>query len=810
MTLLRTLAIAGIKRSKGAFLGLLFLMALTAAALSFTINLYVDLNARETAALAEAGAGDLYANDAADNLTDEVIDDIEGLNIVESVRANDALALPVKYHSENDDVDKNPTSGIIIEAWGDGLDCRLFEEDGASFADEPRPPRDSEVYAPLPLKVSFGVDIGDSIEFIIGDTSKTLTIAGFFEDPQMGTPFLEINRFAVSQDAFDELGHTVDEFAQNASVPIDIFTANRIGYRMVEINVDMTDEARLNGITPLDLTSAVAEGTAWGESASGLFSSTTLTGYSMMVIIIGTAVMAVFALLLFIIALVICTHTISTSIEEDYADYGTLKALGITNKTLARVLIVQYAGASLAGLLAGLVMGMAAEPFALPFFAQLTGVLATAGASPLAAVGFLAVLLAIVVIIVMLKTRKLSRISPLVAFRGGMADAHFKNHGSHTITGGALNLQLAARAIVSTKRRYVGLLTCATILCAFIVLVFGIGGTLNSPDAAFDTFGMWKSDLTVTAVASDIDYDAVDREIATISPIEKTWKEAFVMINLNGESRSFVGLTDLSIVKGVAEGAAPHLDNEILIGSNLASSMDLAIGDEFRVKGNDGIEHTFLVSGILSAMFNAGYGCIVTYDALCDLSGDGIDDDMIAHQYTLADPAAADEVRTTLEKRFGDSIDTRPGGIFSDTTDMVDLVQTLFLTMSYAMAAIAALLVLLAVSLITERMFSSERRDLGVYRALGFTSKRLRVQFALRFFLVALVGCALGTTITAAGGGWLMSRLFGMFGVSQFALDTNPVMMASLTVGLALVFLVAAYFSARAIKKIQVRELVVE
>ena len=107
-------------------------------------------------------------------------------------------------------------------------------------------------------------------------------------------------------------------------------------------------------------------------------------------------------------------------------------------------------------------------------------------------------------------------------------------------------------------------------------------------------------------------------------------------------------------------------------------------------------------------------------------------------------------------------------------------------------------------------MFTAERHDLGVYLALGFTSRALRLQFALRFFLVALVGCALGATAATLGGGWLMGQLFGLFGVSRFAIDTNPLMVGGLTLGLALVFLVAAYASARKVRRVDVRELVAE
>ena len=458
----------------------------------------------------------------------------------------------------------------------------------------------------------------------------------------------------------------------------------------------------------------------------------------------------------------------------------------------------------------GLTLGSVLVPFALPFFAQLTCVLASNAAPPAAAIALLAVLLALVAAVVALKTGKLARISPLVAFRGGAADVRFRSRGERPLGGSHLSLQLAVRAIMSAKRRYVGLAGCACVLCAFIVLVFGIGGTLRGENAAQDAFGMWESDLSITLASPDVDFAEVERVIEEASPIEKSWQEAFTMVSFGGESHSFAGLSDLTLVQGVTEGCLPAHDNEALIGVNLAKSMDLRVGDELVVDGADGEERRFVVCGLLSAMFNAGSGTILTYDGVRDLAGTAEEAAEPSRQYQLADPGAADEARAAVESRFGDAVDTRSTGMFADTTSMIDLIQQLFTVMGYAMAGVAAALAFLAVSLIIGRMFTAERHDLGVYLALGFTSRALRLQFALRFFLVALVGCALGATAATLGGGWLMGQLFGLFGVSRFAIDTNPLMVGGLTLGLALVFLVAAYASARKVRRVDVRELVAE
>lgn len=811
MALMRTLAVAGIKRSKGSFLGIFFLMALTAAALTFTICMYVDLNAREADALAEAGAGDVYAYDLASSLTDEAVASVQALDEVGEVRTSSVLVVPTAFHGEDGrDIDKNPSSAVQYQAWGTGISCRLFTPDGTGFADDPEPPAPGEVYVPLTLKVSPGVDVGDTVELAIGDRSRTLTVSGFIEDPQMGTAFMELKRYQVAPETYEELARDVDEAAVAQGEPIDIYATGSFAYRITEMNAFLSDAARARGVQPSDLTRAIAEGTAWGASTSGMFSSTTLAGYAMMVVIIGAAVMGVFACLLFVVALVICAHAISSSIEEHYADYGTLKAVGVGRRTLAAVLVVEYGGASLAGFAVGFALAMAAVPAALPFFAQLTGVLADNDSVPVAALCVLGALLALVAAVVAHRARKLAAISPLVALRGGAADHSFASRATRPVTGVRLNLQLALRAVVSAKRRYVGLVLCAFLLCAFVVLVYGICGTLNKPDAAYGTFGMWKSDVTAAAASPDLDFDEVERTVADVSPIERSWQESFTMVNLGGESRSFVGLTDTSLVTGMSEGRAPLYDNEVLVGSNLASLVGLELGDEFMVPGNDGVERPFIVCGKLSSMLNAGYGCVVTFDSVCELAGIDPDASSAPHQYALADPGKADEARAALERRFGGDVDARPSGLFSDTGDMVALIQSLFVTMAYVMALVAVALVFLAVSLIIGRLFSAERHDLGVYRALGFTCRALRVQFALRFFCVALLGCALGAAAAMLGGGWLVSQLFGLFGLTSFALDANPFAVGGLTLGLAAVFLAAAYVSSRKVKRVDVRELVAE
>ena len=82
---------------------------------------------------------------------------------------------------------------------------------------------------------------------------------------------------------------------------------------------------------------------------------------------------------------------------------------------------------------------------------------------------------------------------------------------------------------------------------------------------------------------------------------------------------------------------------------------------------------------------------------------------------------------------------------------------------------------------------------------------KLLVLFAVSILLL-ISNFGLG----GAAGAFVSGIMFGLFGVSRFAIDANPLMVGGLTLGLALVFLIAAYASARKVRRVDVRELVAE
>ena len=206
MALISTLARAGLKRGKATFAGLFFLMALTSTTLCFTIGLYTDLNARQAEALAQAGAGDIFAYDVPQNLTDEVVEELRSLDEVGEVRAYSGLSIPARFSHAGEESDKTPTLSNMFEAWGEGLRYQVLTQDGTAFVEDAQAPRAGELYVPASWSLSPGVEVGDTVELLVGDEVHPFTIAAFFEDPQVGTMFMEVKRCLLAPDDFEKVG----------------------------------------------------------------------------------------------------------------------------------------------------------------------------------------------------------------------------------------------------------------------------------------------------------------------------------------------------------------------------------------------------------------------------------------------------------------------------------------------------------------------------------------------------------------------------------------------------------------------------
>lgn len=85
------------------------------------------------------------------------------------------------------------------------------------------------------------------------------------------------------------------------------------------------------------------------------------------------------------------------------------------------------------------------------------------------------------------------------------------------------------------------------------------------------------------------------------------------------------------------------------------------------------------------------------------------------------------------------------------------------------MYAVVSAFVFVVTALSAGRLLAMEQKDMGIYRAIGFSPDRLRLSFSLRFGIVSGVGSVLGSLLAVLFTDPLVAVLLRQFGISNFS-----------------------------------------
>ena len=191
-----------------------------------------------------------------------------------------------------------------------------------------------------------GVESGDTITFPIarGGQDISLTVAGYYEDPFMGSSMIGMKGFLISEKTYEEILSVIEESGMDALARdgsmIHMETAE--GIIVSEMNRVLTTN------TPLSM---YTEFTHSGETIAGLM---------MILQNAFSALFAAFAVVLLGAALAVMGHSISGLVEQEWKNFGILKTIGFTGRQLAGQVMMQY----MTAVGSGVVMGMRETYFA--------------------------------------------------------------------------------------------------------------------------------------------------------------------------------------------------------------------------------------------------------------------------------------------------------------------------------------------------------------------------------------------------------------------------------------------------------------
>jgi putative ABC transport system permease protein len=401
----------------------------------------------------------------------------------------------------------------------------------------------------------------------------------------------------------------------------------------------------------------------------------------------------------------------------------------------------------------------------------------------------LTVVLLTVLLFSLLSSWRVHKLYPIMALRGGISTHSFKkNPMPLDKPGGALTFQLALKNLLQSKKQAVML----TLIIAGTTLASVTGIALHyNLNVNMDTFvpliggEIAVADLIVTLNDSEEATGFVER-IQVHPEVDEVFGYQVTFLIIDGVIVMTEVFEDFSYISGhsLVDGRFPRHDNEIVLGANALNAIGKNMGDWVTVKSGGNVEQ-FLVTGIVQQFqFNGVIG-MVNLEALRRVQPGAVFQDFI-----LVLTQGADELAfTTTMRETEGAILLDVISFAAQVAEGLEMMGTMFSMVAAIILVAVAGVVVMVLFLIIKTTILRKRRELGIQKALGFTTIRLMNQISLNLTPAILLGVIIG----AMGGYFIFNPLFSLLSSGMGITQAHLIVPVDLTLIICAALLLLAY-----------------
>ena len=742
-----TLLRANIKRKKGTFLGIVLLMIIVSMFLTTIYSVKKNVRKSVDDAYEEAHAANLMMNITNERLTDDLLQKVKDHPLVDHVATSDAVL--VRRHFVKDREDNQ--SWLIVPL--NDVVTKQFEDDFSGYLDEVRPISPEGIYLVQGIATNDGCKVGDDLRFETKSGEYTLKIEGFVVEPVDGCAMVGWKTVYVAPETFERLASDVD-------VAKDSDVAGRVTIVYVYKNADCE-------LSDGEFARTINRDTGIQDYAYASATMAQMKHYTNLFSDIICSIMIGFSMVLAGVVLIIMAHNITVTIEMSYAEIGILKAEGFTKGRIRVLYMLQYLLAEIVGAIIGTILAIPMIALFGGIFQPITAIIAKKDVDLGTSLVVLLVILVLSVLVILLATRKVAKVSPVKALTGESRDVYFESFLTAPVSGKNLAMSLSYRQFSSNKRRYLVAILITALLMFFMLTVNLMASCMKSK-SALEAMGSILCEVEVRPQDRNFTEEEMEKIESVVKDEPYINKSIFFRneyVTVNGNTIYCQFYKDPETISMVS-GRAPVYDNDM----------------------ND--------TGMTMAMSDAGAKKI------------GVNG-YVWYGASLSEPEEADRIAEALREKLGDGFKITADSDFSEVSD-IKSISTAVDAMRYTIYALSVIFVLVVVSMICSKSFAQERRDLGIYKAIGFTSGKLRLLFALRFLIIAVIGSALGIVLSILLSSRTLSTVLRSVGVSNFISKYRTETILIPVLLLLGCFFLFAYLASRKVKKVEIRELVIE
>lgn len=636
------------------------------------------------------------------------------------------------------------------------------------------------VYVPDIFKAVGGYQLGDPIELKYteaqtgGEKTLAFTVQGYTED-------IFFSSIDVGFVSFYLPGETYQEVADILNDPL--YKAHVVFTNVDDINNVAVIEGGIQEILGLNSASLVA------VDFSALFAAVDLSLIEMarcMMANMVAAMMVVFALVLVVVCLLVVRFRIVNSLEEDVVNIGSLKSMGYTSQQIILSVILQFCLIAGAGSLAGIALSYPALPAVSMVFEQQSGLKWEQGFDGgVSSAAFLAIEL-IVVSVAWLSARHIGKLSPVSALRmETSARKYSRNYlpleGAASVASESrLPMLLALKSVVHNMKQTVMIVT---ILIA--VTFVGAYGVIMYYNTSVDTkaFAEVPGMEICNAIAMlnpGLDQTQAVQAIEGMDAVRKGQYLDEVKLRVEGTDVAAVVMETYAGKESmlVYEGRYPLSDHEIVLAGILAERLHKTVGDTVAVGFGDQ-EEVFNVVGLSNGSSMGGLNTSILTRDFLRFNPDFKHQSLYIYLAKGTDAAGfIEDLETVFKDRFEDQADQKMllGTVNFDKELASGMAsyQSIVAAMGLVMLVITGCVVALVLYFVISSSVIRKRRELGIQKAIGFTTFQLMNQISIGFMLPIFVGAAVGSVLGAYYTNPLMSVVMRGMGVMKAGFIVDP------------------------------------
>ena len=680
------LIIHNLNKAKGQYISFALIICLTAFIMNIALVLAFQTFSAYDSLFSELDTADI--NFMIPQLQDdgEIIDGIEKINGISTVEKHNGVFVSATVRDFADsDFDMNTVFYNLDET-------RILNLLDVS---EYLKKNENTVYIPMYMKELGGFDKGGSITYSIGDMDYTYEIGGFVSEMQYGNYGTGLIGGYLPLAAYEDFA---DKHSEHIIIEYSIKTAGTADLPQIkkDINKFLSDK----GITALNINDKTD-------------TKQTRTMICTLLIII----FMVLAVIILAVSIFLSSFRIRSTIEDELAQMGILKAIGYTGNMILHSVVWPY---TLTGIVST-VIGAALSYAVLPGVATILAI--QSGFTYMPVFDIAAMLIVIIVptsiifVFAYISAMKIYKLEPIGAIRG------------------------------LTEKGNTGQNILLSVLSIGIMVLLSFAGTLFynvsiKPDNFMNT--LLEESPSVIFMTQNDKMSELKKLLQGDRRVKLVLEYASVSVSYaDGSLTAFVCEDFGKATNDICyEGCSPVGEDEIAVGNALADYYPLGSRIEITSSNRSAV---YEVTGYIQSVNNGGRVCQLTNEGYAKIGGkisavnvylnDKNAEEFIEEYEESYDTLIASSVNY---EQLSENGRTMYAGIVS--------VVTIILFM------ISVLMALLVLYVIIHSMISRRKQEFGIYKAIGYTSRQLIIMTASRFIPVV----ALSAGLSAFAGIWYL------------------------------------------------------